>query len=97
MVGDNVEQQTQAKFLKAANEVVEIENISEVDIEPIKAADVIAVSALWRGLEKGRSIAIRDAEVPQVLRQCRCLLKSELLVELQTVSGAGKMSGSLGG
>src|SRR5687767_1034267 len=85
MIGDHVEQHTQAAFSSCCAELTETFQPAKVRIQFAETTDVIAVGAFRAGAEKGRSVTVADSQLLQVIENFPRLGEGKITVELQPI------------
>ena len=86
MVGYEIEDEPHLGLAQGCAEVVERLLATQLRIELVVVADVVAVLAARRGTEGGRGVHIGDAEASEVIHQVGRLREGEAGGKLQTVS-----------
>src|SRR5438552_9906 len=95
VVWDHIQQQTHPAGGKRRSELIKTLLAAEGWIHLIKRANVIAVGAFGAGSKDRRGIAIRNAQIAQIIENAGGLGKSEIAVELKAIRGYDAMRASV--
>src|SRR5579862_904795 len=94
VVGDDVENESHAVFVKSPDKAVEVFGTADLRIERIVIDDVVAMHATRTSFEAGRDVTVADAKGRKIGNDGARLVESKLAVELQTIGRSRNLEAS---
>ena len=82
VIGDHIEDLPHAEMPQFFDEAMEVLFAAYFWIQQVVVSDVVAVNAARTGLQYGRRIDVRNAQLRQIFNQLTRILKTKTLVKL---------------